>query len=89
MMWRREVKCERGRTKGVARPQPRGDKGTAMREGCCVCKGAFPEKCELAEIAENTYYAREVWAVVQVEAGRVLSRPTAEKVGKSRKKSGN
>jgi len=49
----REVKCEGGRTKGVARPQPRGGKGAAMRGGCCMCMGEAPRSCEHAKFAKN------------------------------------
>jgi len=48
-MWGKGCEVWRGRTKGVARPQPQGDKGAAMREGCCRCMGAIPENRELAK----------------------------------------
>ena len=54
-----------------------------------MCMGAFPESCELAKTAKNTYYAREAKAVIQVEARGVSSRPTAEEVGESRVKPRN
>jgi len=41
-----------------------------MREGCCVCKGAFPEEDEPAKIAKYTYYVTELGVVVLAEAGK-------------------
>jgi len=42
-----------------------------MREGCCMCKGAVPERGELAKVAKNTYQAREAASVVQGEAENI------------------
>ena len=73
VMWGRNVMCERGRTKGVARTQPRGDKGLAMRGGCCTRMGGFPKRRELAKVAKNTYYVRETrWAVRRVNGEYVV-----------------
>ena len=74
--------CGRGETKGVARPQPRGDKGTDTRGGRCVCKGGIQGGVSLQKIAK----IRTV-CVNRDETSRILrehmsSRLTAEEVRK-------
>ena len=54
----------RGGTKGVARPQPRGDKGVGMKGRRCMHMGALPEDCELSKLVKNTYYVYDTRDVV-------------------------
>jgi len=51
-----------------------------------MCTEAFPERCEPVKIAENTYFVCETRDAVQKDVGSASSRPTAEEVGKSRRK---
>ena len=54
----------------MARPQPRGGKGAAMRGGCCMCMGEALRSCELAKFAKITYHAQELRQVVRKVRGR-------------------